>query len=212
MASIENLTIAGCEVHEIRLPQAADSKPPKLWCVGDQSILQKNLLGIIAARQFDADLTWKSVQLLQQLGSLENLAFISGWHSPLEKEAFRVVISLPASLVICVAKSLQRFTPSEKIKIRLNEGRSLLLTHCSPKAKRISREASLRRNQLVIGLAKALLVLSAPDESSSLALAREAVRAGTPVFTPEHPFNRSLLELKTSPATLENVRSAIQHR
>ena len=172
MATIENLMIAGCEVHEIRSPQVADSKPPKLWCVGDQSILQKNLLGIISARRFDSDLSWKSVQLLQQLGSLENLAFISGWHSPLEKEAFRVVISLPASLVICVAKSLQRFAPSEEIKIRLNEGRSLLLTHCSPKAKRISREASLRRNQLVMGLAKALLVLSAPDESSSLALSQ----------------------------------------
>jgi len=184
MASIENLMVAGCEVHEIRLPQAADSKRPKLWCVGNQSILQKNLLGIIAARQFDADLAWKSVQLLRQLGSLENLAFISGWHSPLEKEAFRVVISLPASLVICVAKSLQRFAPSEEIEIRLNEGRSLLLTHCSPKAKRISREASLRRNQLVIGLAKALLVLSAPEESSSLALAREAVRPARPCSLP----------------------------
>jgi DNA processing protein len=212
MTAIENLMIAGCEVHEIRSPQGADSKPPKLWCVGDESILQKNLLGIISARRFDADLTWKSVQLLQQLGSLENLAFISGWHSPLEKEAFQVVMRLPASLVICVAKSLQRFAPSEVIKFRLHEGRSLLLTHCSPKAKRISREASLRRNQLVIGLAKALLVLSAPDESSSLALAREAVRAGTPVFTPDHPLNRSLLELETPAATIENIRSAIDQR
>jgi DNA processing protein len=212
MASIENLMIAGCEVHEIRSPQVADSKPPKLWCVGDQSILQKNLLGIISARRFDSDLSWKSVQLLQQLGSLENLAFVSGWHSPLEKEAFRVVIRLPASLIICVAKSLQRFAPSEEIKIRLNEGRSLLLTHCSPKAKRISREASLRRNQLVMGLAKALLVLSAPDESSSLALAKAALRKGTPVLTPEHPLNRGLLELAATPATFESIRSAVEQR
>ena len=212
MASIENLMIAGCEVHEIQSSHVADSKPPKLWCVGDQSILQKNLLGIISARRFDADLSWKSVQLLQQLGSLENLAFISGWHSPLEKEAFQVVMGLPASLVICVAKSIQRFAPSEEIKIRLKEGRSLLLTHCSPKAKRISREASLRRNQLVMGLAKALLVLSAPEESSSLTLAKAALRKGTPVLTPEHPFNRTLLELSATPATFESIQSAVEQK
>jgi DNA processing protein len=213
---IENLMIAEHEVHEIQSPESLDyfldRKPAKLWCVGDQSILQKNLLGIISARQFDVDLTSKSLQLLHQLASLENLAFISGWHSPLEEEAFRVVISQPASLVICLAKSLQRFAPSEEIEIRLNEGRGLLLTHCSPKAKRISREASLRRNQLVIGLAKALLVLSAPAGSSSLILAREAVRIGTPVFTPEHPLNRALLELEASPATFENIRSAFEQR
>ena len=61
----------------------------------------------------------------------------------------------------------------------------------------------------LVTLCSLLLVLSAPEERSSLVLAREAMRAGTPVFTPEHPLNRSLLELKTSPATLENVRSRI---
>lgn len=202
------------EILEINPPVALESffdgRPPKLWCAGEQRILNGRLLGIISARDADADLTARSAQLLQQLASLKEVSFIGGWHSPLEKEALRILSDGSAQIVLCVAKSLQRFVPPADIEDRVKQGDALLLTHCSPKAKRISREASLRRNQLVVGLAGAVLVLSAPEGSSSLQLAKAALNCGKSVLTLEDRVNKELLQNGALHGTLENIQKTLR--
>ena len=202
------------EILEISPPIGLESffngKPPKLWCSGEQQILKGSLLGIISAREVDTDLAAKSAQLLEQLASLKEVSFIGGWHSPLEKEALRHLSGSSAQIVFCVAKSLQRFTPPAEIETRLSQGQALLLTHCSPKAKRISREASLRRNQLIMGLARALLILSAPVGSTSLQLATAALRDGKPVLALENRMNKELIERGALRASLENIQKEFQ--
>jgi predicted Rossmann fold nucleotide-binding protein DprA/Smf involved in DNA uptake len=195
----------------IGLERFFNGKPPKLWCSGERPILSRTLIGIISSRQIDSDLAAKSAELLQQLTSLKEVAFISGWHSPLEKEALRVLSGNSAQIIFCVAKSLERFTPPVEIENRLRQGQALLLTHCSPKAKRISREASLRCNLVVTGLARALLILSAPEGSSSLELAKAALHYGKPVLTLQDRANKKLLECGAVPATLENIQRGL-HR
>ncbi|MBI4487690.1 MAG: DNA-processing protein DprA [Deltaproteobacteria bacterium] len=185
------------------------NKPPRLWCVGDVSLLDNKLLGIVSARRIEPDLALATLELLQQLASLE-ITFISGWHSPLEEEALRILLTQPVRIIFCLAKSLNKFLPLPEIKSLLNEGRALVITHCSPKAKRISRDASLRRNHLVIALAKAVLVLSAPDGSASFKLAKAAIGLGKPVFTPEHRVNDGLLASGALPATFENIQKVLQ--
>src|SRR2546422_2592203 len=185
-------------------------KPPKLWGVGDSAILNYVLLGIISARQIDSHLALKTSQLLRQLVSLKDVAFVSGWHSPLEKQALRILIAQEATIVLCASKSLDRFIPSIGVESRVTDGKALLLTHCSTKAKRITRNASMRRNELIVELAKALLVLSAPEGSASLNLAKSALRRGKLVLTPEHPMNKELLVNGALPATLDNLQTALR--
>lgn len=192
----------------IGLESFFNGKPPKLWCSGEQRLLNGPLLGIISAREFDTELASKSAELLGQLARLKDVSFISGWHSPLEREALRILSGRSAQIVFCVAKSLNRFVPPAEIDNQLRQGQALLLTHCTPKAKRISREASLRCNQLVAGLARALLVLSAPKGSSSLEIARAALRCGKPALTVEDPINKELLACGALPASLENIQGA----
>jgi predicted Rossmann fold nucleotide-binding protein DprA/Smf involved in DNA uptake len=207
--------VPNSEISEIEPPadlaQFFRGKPPKLWGVGNSAIIGSRLLGIVSARQTDSDLALKSSQLLRQLASLslKETAFISGWHSPLEEEALRIVLVQDASLVFCISKSLDRFKPSDEIQRRLSEGNALLLTHCSPRTKRISREASIRRNQLVAGLASVLVVLSAPVGSNSLDLAKSALRHGKRVYAPEHRMNNELFAYGGLPATLDNIRTAL---
>jgi predicted Rossmann fold nucleotide-binding protein DprA/Smf involved in DNA uptake len=204
------------EILEISPPIGLDAvfngKPPKLWCSGEQRLLNGSLLGIISAREVDSDLAAKSAELLQELTSLKNVSFISGWHSPLEKEALRFLSGNSAQIIFCVAKSLQSFVPPAEVENRIRQGQALLLTHCSPKANRISREASLRRNQLVMALARTLLVLSAPKGSSSLDLAKAALLYGKPVLAPEHHLNDKLLESGALLANLENIQKGLRQR
>jgi len=180
------------------------ARSPKLWCIGDQTILKKELLGVVSARMSDPDLAMKASTLLSDSGASEG-AFISGWHSPLEKEALHVLLTQPAKIVFCTAKSLTSISPSPEIKDLIARGGALLLTHCGPKAKRISRDASLRRNELVLGLSRTLLVLSAPEDSSSFKLAVRALGTGRRVFVIEHPMNRDLLNSGALPASVETL-------
>ena len=206
--------VRGSEVREIEAPANLKSffhgKPPSLWCRGDLTILNHTLLGIISARQVDSDLASESSQLLKQLVFMKDVSFVGGWHSPLEEEALRIVLAQEASIIFCVAKSLDRFVPSIELGSRVSQGQALLLTHCSPKAKRITRDASMRRNQLVVELAKAILILSAPEGSASLNLARSALRQGKTVHTLEHRLNKDLLIAGAVPATLDTIKEALR--
>ena len=205
--------VQGHDILEIESPTGLkpffDDKPPKLWCLGEPSLLEGKLLGIISARQIESDLALKSSQLLKELMTLEGVSFISGWHSPLEDEALRILSANSTRIVLCVSKALHRFTASIRVKKGIDDRRVLVLTHCRPKAKRISRDASIRRNQLVVGLAATLLVLSAPEGSASLKLARSALRQGKPVFTLEHRMNKELLTSGAKSATLENLQTSL---
>jgi predicted Rossmann fold nucleotide-binding protein DprA/Smf involved in DNA uptake len=204
----------GSEIQQIEAPPNIRSffhgKPPSLWCRGDLTILNHTLLGIISARQIDSDLTLQSSHLLKQLAFMKDVSFVGGWHSPLEEEALRVLLAQEASIVFCVAKSLDRFIPSIEVGSRVSQGQALLLTHCSPKAKRITRDASMRRNQLVVELATALLILSAPEGSASLNLAKSALRQGKTVHTLEHRLNKDLLLAGAVPATQETIGEALR--
>jgi predicted Rossmann fold nucleotide-binding protein DprA/Smf involved in DNA uptake len=206
--------IRASEVREIEasanLRSFFNGRPPRLWCRGDLTILNHTLLGIISARQVDSDLASECSQLLKQLVFLKDVSFVGGWHSPLEEEALRVLIAQEASIVFCVSKSLDRFVPSIELGSRVSQGQALLLTHCSPKAKRITRDASIRCNQLVVELAKALLILSAPEGSASLNLARSALRQGKTVHTLEHRLNKDLLIAGAVPATLDTIKETLR--
>ena len=61
-----------------------------------------------------------------------------------------------------------------------------------------------------VGLAAALLVLSAPEGSASLKLAKAALRQGKPVHTLEHRLNKELLASGALPATLEKIEEALR--
>jgi len=206
--------VEGYDISEISAPTGLEpffhGKPPNLWSAGDTAILDRRLLGIISARRIDSDLALRSSQLLKQLAFLEDIAFISGWHSPMEDEALRILSANSVRIVFCLSKALNRFRPSLQVKNEINDGRVLLLTHCSLKAKRISRDASLRRTHLVVGLAATVLVLSAPEGSASLELARSALRQGKPVYTLEHRLNKQLLASGALSATLETIDESLR--
>jgi hypothetical protein len=101
--------VRGSEIQQIEAPPNIRSsfrgKPPNLWYRGDTTILKHTLLGIISAREIDSGLSSKSAQLLKQLGSLKRGSFVTGWHSPLEEEALRVLLVQGASIVFCVSKA-----------------------------------------------------------------------------------------------------------
>ena len=206
--------IQASDISKIVLPARVNllskGQPRELWAIGNAQILRRPLLALISARQSECDLAAISLQIMQQLAASKNISFISGWHSQLEQECLRIVLAEQAALVFCTAKALDRFKPSAKLKELVDQNKALLLTHCTPNAKRMSRGASIRRNELVIELAAVLMVLSAPEGSASLNLARAALNARKPVFTIDHHMNRKLLDCGASVASSDSIATALR--
>lgn len=206
--------IQASDISQIVLPARVNlfskGQPRALWAVGNGQILRRPLLALISARQIEGDLAAISLQLIQKLAGSKNINFISGWHSQLERECLRIVLTGQASCVFCTSKALDRFKPSAELKELVAQNKVLLLSHCTPNAKRISRGASIRRNELVIELAAVLLVLSAPEGSESLNLARAALDAAKPVFTLDHHMNRKLLDCNASVASFDSIFAALR--
>jgi len=184
-------------------------KPSTLWYLGNTSLVGHALIGIVSARSAAAYLDSRTEELLRELAGIP-ATFIGGWHSSLEKESLKVLLRESPRLIICLAKSVNRFGFFQELKTLLNQDCLLLLTHCSPNAKRISRNASIRRNRLVAGLSKILVVLAAPEGSATFKLAQSVIELGKPVFAPEHPANKSLLACGALPATVEKIQKDLR--
>ncbi len=184
-------------------------RPSTLWYLGNTSLVKQPLVGIVSARAGESNLILSTAELLRQLVRLE-MSFIGGWHSPLEKEVLKILLPESPRTIICLAKSINRFGFFQELKTLLNQDRLLLLTHCSPHAKRISRDASVRRNHLVAGLANVMLVLRAPEGSATFKLAQSVIKLGKPVLAPEHPVNENLLASGALPATFETIQKGLR--
>jgi len=193
-------------------PQAMsffDRRPSRLWYRGNLSLLNGALVGIVAAREIEPELTLRTSVFLEQLNVLK-VGFVGGWHSPLEEDCLGILLRQEQRIVICLAKSLNRYQPSQDIEALLNQERALVLSHCTPNAKRISRNASIKRNQLVAGLANALPVLAAPEGSGTFKLAQSVIEQNKPVFALEHPINESILACGALPASLERIQQTLR--
>lgn len=135
-----------------------------------------------------------AVHDLAQQWRQQAITIISGFHSPVEREAFTVLLRGPqARLLLCPARSLPRQLPADQ-RQALASGRLGYLSPFGPSVRRASKRTARTRNRLAAALAGQLLVAHARPGSQTFQLAQEALAWGKPVFTLDHPENQALLE------------------
>ena len=120
---------------------------------------------------------------------------IGGFHSPVEREALKILLRGPRPVVACLARGLEGMRPKPEYKAPLAEGRLLLLSPFDASVRRITAKTSMARNRFVAALADAVLIAHAYPGSKTAALAEEVAAWGKPVYTLDHPSNGHLLSL-----------------
>ena len=75
-----------------------DKKPSRLWYIGEPSLLNGEVLGIVSARKTEPDLALKTSQIMRELVSID-VALASGWHSPLEEEALHILLTHSSRII-----------------------------------------------------------------------------------------------------------------
>ena len=119
---------------------------------------------------------------------------ISGFHSPVEQEAFIVLLRGPGRLVWVPARGRpKRLSPD--VRAALEAGRLTIDSPFDERVRRPTRETAAIRNRYVCEQADAVLIAHARPGGRTEALAQELIAAGKPLYTLDHPANANLLEM-----------------
>lgn len=186
-------------------PQA----PRTLYVAGDLDVLSLPRVGVLASRQANPACMLAAYGLLDVLADMD-ICVLGGWHSTVELEMLERLSKGRPMLVDLPAKGLPHYTPHQAILDGLDTGRSLLLTHCGPRSRRVERPAALRRNRLIVALSHALFVPCASEGSATAKLAAEAVSNSVPVATVPHEHHRHLVDAGATPCDASQFREWLE--
>lgn len=113
----------------------------------------------------------------------QGVVMVSGFHSPVEQEALKILLRGKQPVVICPARSLTGMTLSADWKEAHGQGRLLFLSVATDSEHRITAATALARNRFVVSLAERVVIVHAEPGSKTEALLRYAISLGKPTLT-----------------------------
>jgi len=167
--------------------------PAALSCAGNEELLGMHSLALLCSRQCPGSMILQTYEFIQKLRR-RNIAVIGGFHSPMEKECLRALMSGVTGIVWCLAKTLDRFKVPDEFKALADAGRLLLLSPFPATVTRITAETAAVRNRVAAALADEVFLPHAAAGSSTETFCLELLAWEKPVLTLAAEENRGILE------------------
>ncbi len=161
------------------LLRMADGAPPLICIKGDAGLLRKSAVGIVGARNASAVGRKFARQMAMEIGGAGH-AIVSGLARGIDTAAHEA--SLETGTIAVLAGGLDVVYPPENDALQAGIAeRGVLVTEMTPGT--VPRaEHFPRRNRIISGIARALIVVEAALRSGSLITARYANEQGREVF------------------------------
>ena len=144
----------------LRAPTVAKWRGWKLWYYGDVSLLDSRLDALLCSRACPGDKIIEAIDLAQRWRA-ENRAIISGFHTPVEKECFRIFLRGPQQVVVCPARGLDPFQLPNEWGAKFKCGELLIISPFDSSIRRPTKETAEARNKLVVDLATSVTIIHA---------------------------------------------------
>lgn len=180
--------------------QSRSSSQLQVKTQGNSAILENPKVALFCSVKCPGQLILDTYDLAKRLRN-EGVLVISPFHSPMEQECLRILLKSPNPVIWALARGLYKKIPTEPVDYRsaVADGRLIMVTSFPPTEKRITAETAMIRNRLVVDLATAVVVAHAAPDSKMETLCREILASGKPLYTFDHPANKSLLEAGANP-------------
>lgn len=161
--------------------------PPILWCIGDPEILQRPMLALVGARNASSLGTRMARRLAAELGKA-GFTIVSGLARGIDTAAHTA--ALETGTIAVMAGGVDVIYPSENAVLGQDiEEKGLRVSEIAMSTVAQARHFP-RRNRIISGLARAVIVIEAAAKSGSLITARTALDQGRDVLAvPGHPFD-----------------------
>jgi len=161
--------------------------PPFLWCRGDLSLLGRPMVALVGARNASSLGTRMARKLASELGG-EGRVVVSGLARGIDTAAH--LAALETGTVAVMAGGVDVIYPAENAVLGQEIAEQGLLISERPMGLVPQARDFPRRNRIVAGLARAVVVVEAAAKSGSLITARTALDQGRDVMAvPGHPFD-----------------------
>ncbi|WP_412562085.1 DNA-processing protein DprA [Thalassobius sp. MITS945101] len=176
----------GAADYPLDLSETNDA-PPLVWALGDVSLLRRRMIGLVGARNASS-LGLRMAKALSADLSERGFVITSGLARGIDAAAHQA--ALKGGTVAVLAGGADVIYPAENTHLHgaLRDAGLILSERpfgLQPKARDFPR-----RNRIISGLSKALVVVEAAGRSGSLITARTALDQGREVLAvPGHPFD-----------------------
>jgi DNA processing protein len=216
LAKLGGRLIASCEAEFPPGLKALEAPPPVLSVLGHPHLLQKDMIAIVGARNASA-LARKFADILAREVGFAGLVIVSGLARGIDAAAHEAALAV--GTVGVVAGGVDVIYPPENEKLYAairNQG--VILSEMrlgeAPQARHFPR-----RNRIISGLARGVVVVEAAEKSGSLITANYALEQGREVFAvPGSPLdprargaNRLIKEGATLTESAEDILSVLSH-
>lgn len=166
-----------------RIPDA----PPVLWALGDLSLLRRPSLAVVGTRNASALGARMTRRLARELGEA-GYVVVSGLARGIDALAHEA--ALETGTVAVQAGGLDVLYPAENAELATRIGKAGLRLSEMPFGLQPQGRHFPRRNRIVSGLSRAVIVVEAAARSGSLITARAALDQGREVMAvPGHPLD-----------------------
>ena len=207
-AGVQDYTICpeGVVISEIKAAQAAGARmicynddnypsaladipdpPPILWAIGDLTLMSRPMVAMVGARNASSLGTRMARKLAEGLNEA-GFVVVSGLARGIDTAAH--LAALKGGTIAVQAGGVDVIYPKENAELTDNIGKSgLRLSEIAMGTQPQARHFP-RRNRIISGLAKAVIVVEAAARSGSLITAKDALDQGRDVLAvPGHPFD-----------------------
>jgi len=177
---------------------------PRIWSIGNLDILKRPLLGFFCSVKCPGSLilrTYDLARILRDAGA----QVVSGFHSPIEKDCFDLLLKGAQPVVFCPARGIQNMRFPNSLKENIEKERVLVLSPFEGKVRRPTAQTAERRNQFVTALAAAVFVAHAEPGGMIADLCREIVSRDRPLYTFTSGYTENLIGLGARPVEVDRI-------
>ncbi|KIC09907.1 DNA processing protein DprA [Leisingera sp. ANG-M1] len=170
-----------------RLLRGLKDAPPLLWAIGTLSVLDKPMISLVGARNASSLGLRMARALAQNLGEA-GYTVVSGMARGVDTAAHQA--ALETGTIAVLAGGADVIYPAENTALAAQISETGLRLSEQPMGKTPQARDFPKRNRIIAGMARAVVVVEAAAKSGSLITARDALDYGREVLAvPGHPFD-----------------------
>lgn len=152
---------------------------PNIYALGDAQILESETTAFFCSTQCSGAAILRSFETARRWRD-QKQTIIGGFHSPIEKEVFQILLKGNGKIVVCPARSLEKMCLPADWENALAQNRLLILSTLTEKPRQ-SRDLAIQRNRFVAHLADRILVAHHAPGGSTEKLVTELAATGKAV-------------------------------
>lgn len=172
-----------------------------IWASGDVKALYGAKTAFLCSSQCPGRVILKTFDVIAAWRD-EGRIIAGGFHSPMEKECFQILLRGRQSIIWMPARSIAEMRLKPEISPAFQESRLLVLSPFEREQRRITAELATKRNLILATIADLVFVAHAAPGSRTLQLCKDLLQQNRPLLTIDDPANRPLLDMGAKPVTL----------